>query len=269
MPQRRQQDHGCPTLDQWFTPFWIAEELVAHALRGMGQISVCEPSCGNGAFLTAIPKSCEAFGVDIDERVLPIAMANSGREVLLGDFRTVDLTGREVHAVIGNPPFKMDLVDEFLDRAWGLLPDGGLVGMILPAYAFQTPRRVARHMERFSIDVNLIPRTIFPRISKSLVWAEYRKTEARTFAGLMLFGEQRDFELMRPAIKRALERPGTWREAVRVALESLGGEASLPAIYDRICPERQQASRHWQPKVRQILQLYFARVGEARWALAA
>lgn len=255
-----------PGVDQWFTPFWAAEELVADALSGLGRVSILEPACGSGSFLTAFPDDCPAFGVEIDPNLVPIARANSGREVLLGDFRTVDLTGRDVEAVIGNPPFGIPTVEQFLDRAHGLLPEDGLVAMILPAYAFQTPNRVGRWMERFSIDVKLIPRTLFPRLSKSLVWAKYRKQGTRRYVGLMLFAEQRDVEQMRPAIREALCGPGTWREAVRRALESLGGEGSLASIYDVITPER-RVSRHWQPKVRQILQLYHRPVDRGRWAL--
>lgn len=258
---------GDAALSQWFTPFWVAEELVDDALRTLGRdIHVAEPSCGTGAFLTAIPKSCPAFGVDIDPSVVPAAIANSGREVLIGDFRTVDLGQRQVEALIGNPPFEVDIIEGFLDRAHQILPDDGLIAMVLPAYAFQTPSRVSKWMDRFSIDVNMIPRTLFPGLSKPLVWAKYTKTSLRRFSGLMLFAETRDIEQMRPAIREALARPGTWRSAIFSALESLGGQASLPAIYDAISPER-QTSTHWRPKIRQTLQRNFQSLGNGRWAL--
>lgn len=257
---------GDASLSQWFTPFWVAEELVNDALKGMGHVHVVEPSCGTGAFLTAIPKSLPAFGVDIDPSVVPAAIANSGREVLIGDFRTVDLGNRKAEVIIGNPPFEMDTVDRFLDRAHKILPDDGLIAMVLPAYAFQTPSRVVRWMDRFAIDVNMIPRTLFPGLSKPLVWAKYTKTTQRRFTGLMLFAETRDIENMRPAIREALVRAGTWREAVRIALESLGGEASVKAIYDAISPERQSAN-HWREKIRQTLQRGFTPLGGGRWAL--
>jgi adenine-specific DNA-methyltransferase len=257
---------GDADLSQWFTPFWVAEELVDDALRGMGKVHVAEPSCGTGAFLTAIPKSCPAFGVDIDPSVVPAAIANSGREVLIGDFRTIDLGDRQVEVMLGNPPFEMDVIDGFLDRAHDILPDDGLVAMVLPAYAFQTPSRVARWMDRFGISVNMIPRTLFPGLSKPLVWAKYTKTSQRRFSGLMLFAETRDIENMRPAIREALNRPGTWREAVRTALESLGGQASVKSIYDAIAPER-RTSDHWREKIRQTLQRGFQPLGEGRWAL--
>lgn len=264
---RKPHRHGSPALSQWFTPFWAAEELVEDALRELGDVSIVEPSCGSGAFLAAFPTSCPAFGVEIDAGMVPQAIANSGREVLLGDFRTVDLGGRTIEAVIGNPPFDMAVVDGFLDRAHALLPDDGLVAMILPASAFRT-KRVVRWSDRFSLDVNLIPKTLFGKLRDPLIWAKLRKGRPRTFAGLMLFAEQRDVEAMRRDIRSALERPGTWRAAVQLALESLGGAAALADIYEQITPER-RVSPHWQPKVRQILQYHFRSVGRGQWALAA
>jgi adenine-specific DNA-methyltransferase len=257
---------GDPGLDQWFTPFWGAEELVERALRGMGTVNLCEPACGTGSFLAAFPTSCPAFGVEIDERLIPAARANSGREVIQGDFLSLDLTGREVEVVLGNPPFGMHTVEAFIDRAYGLIPEGGKIGMILPAYAFQTPRRVTRWMRLFSIDVSLIPRTLFPGLSKALVWAEYLKVGERRFHGLMLFPEQRDIELMPDPISDALIGPGSWCGAVRTALGMLGGEASLSAIYDAMLPER-RVSANWRPKVRQSLQRYCRPVERGRWAL--
>lgn len=257
---------GDASLSQWFTPFWVAEELVDDALRGLGHVSVVEPSCGTGAFLTAIPKSMPAIGVDVDPRVVAAAVANSGREVIVGDFRTHDLRGFSPEVIVGNPPFEMDVINGFLDRSLEILPEDGLVAMVLPAYAFQTPRQVARWRDMFSIDVNMIPRTLFPGLSKPLVWAKYRKQRQRTFSGMMLFAETRSIENMKPAIREALARPGTWREAVRCALESLGGEASVQSIYDAIAPERRQ-SEHWRPKIRQTLQRGFRPLGEGRWSI--
>jgi site-specific DNA-methyltransferase (adenine-specific) len=260
---------GCSELDQWFTPFWAAEALTEDALRGLGRVSVCEPSCGSGAFLAAVPADYPAFGVEIDARAIPAAVANSGREVLLGDFRTIDLGDREVELVLGNPPFSAPIIDGFFARAHEILPDGGRVAMILPTYVFKSALRVVRLMDRFSIDVSLIPRTLFPRLSRELVWAKCIKGGERRFYGLMLFDEKYEVEQMRRAAQAALCGPGTWREAVRGALESLGGTGSLAAIYDRIAPERREGRAHWQPKVRQILQRYFQRVGSGRWAIPA
>lgn len=258
---------GDADLSQWFTPFWAAEELVDDALRTIGRnVHVAEPSCGTGAFLAAIPQSCPAFGVDVDPSVVPAAIANSGREILVGDFRTVDLGNRKAELIIGNPPFKTELIEGFLDRAYQILPEDGMIAMLLPAYTFQTPSRVTRWMDRFSIDLNMVPRTLFPGLSKPLVWVKYTKTALRRFSGILLFAETRDIENMKPAIRDTLARPGTWREAVSLALRSLGGQASVKAIYDAVAPER-RTSTHWRPKIRQTLQRGFVSLGDGRWAL--
>src|SRR3546814_10037197 len=107
----------------------------------------------------------------------------------------------------------MDVMEGFLDRAHQILPDDGLVAMVLPAYAFQTPSRVSTWMDRFAIDVNMIPRTLFPGLSKPLLWAKYTKTSQRRFSGIMLFAETRDFEQMRPSIRHAFARPVPLRES--------------------------------------------------------
>ncbi|QAY80158.1 class I SAM-dependent methyltransferase [Sphingosinicella sp. BN140058] len=267
-PTAREARSGDAGLSQWFTPFWVAEELMDRTLSKMGHVSVCEPSCGTGAFLAAVPESYTAFGVEIDPSLVPAAIANSGREVLVGDFRTVDIGDRRPELIIGNPPFEVDVFEGFLDRALDILPEDGCVAMLIPAYFWQTPARVTRWMSKFSIEVNLVPRTLFPGLSKPLTWSAFQKTSARRFSGLLMFAETRDIEAMRPAFREALARPGTWRETVSLALQSLGGQASLKAIYDAIAPER-QTSPHWRPKIRQTLQRGgFRALGEGRWALA-
>src|SRR3546814_13913575 len=105
----------------------------------------------------------------------------------------------------------MDVIEGFLDRAHQILPDDGLVAMVLPAYAFQTPSRVSKWMDRFAIDVNMIPRTLFPGLSKPLVWAKYTKNRQRRFPGIMLFAETRDIEPMRPAYRDPFALPPTYR----------------------------------------------------------
>lgn len=62
-----------------------------------------------------------------------------------------------------------------------------------------------------------------------------------------------------------------WRVVVREALERLGGEASLQALYFEIDREYHASSRwhHWKAKVRQVVQLTsgFERVGRGIWRL--
>src|SRR3546814_3914212 len=127
-----------------------------------------ELRCGLFFFFKQTP----AYEMRISDWSSDCALPICGREVLLGDFRTIDLGQRKVEALVGNPPFEMDVIEGFLDRAHQILPDDGLVAMVLPAYAFQRPSRVSKWMDRFAIDGNMIPRTLFPGLSKPLVWAK-------------------------------------------------------------------------------------------------
>ncbi len=276
----RQQDLFCPQteppahdqggdadLHQWFTPFWAAEMLASDVLRELGKVGVVEPSCGTGAFLSAIPSDLPAYGVDIDPSVAAKARKATGRQVIVGDFRTIELPQQDVAAVIGNPPFSMPVIDGFIERSHAILPEDGVAAFILPAYVFSTSGRVLRWNERFALDVKVIPRSLFGRISMPLVWAKFVKTQRRTMIGMLLFAEQGDVESMPKQVRRRLAGPGTWREAVQHALEALGGEATLRDIYQAVEPRRPSGNPFWKDKIRQTLGLYFNRLDETHWAL--
>ena len=110
-------------LGQYPTPFWVAEALVA---RHFGKLDandfVIEPSCGPGSFLNAVPDHVPACGVEIDARMVDLARRNTRRQIIQGDFRTVELDMQPT-AIIGNPPFNMKLIDGFLHRSHELLPE--------------------------------------------------------------------------------------------------------------------------------------------------
>lgn len=66
---------------------------------------------------------------------------------------------------------------------------------------------------------------------------------------------------------------GTWKAMVQTVLCSLGGKASLAAIYERMAkdaPDRIAGSQHWRAKVRQVVQLHaeFRQVERGVWALS-
>lgn len=257
-------------LDQYFTPGWAAQMLLEEVLGKMGAVGVLEPSCGHGAFLTAIPAHLPAYGVEIDPKAAAIAERNSGRQVLVGDFRTIELPEQEIALIVGNPPFSsVDLVDAFLMRSHAILPEEGVAAFILPAHHFSTTRRVSRWGERFSLDVQTIPRSLFGRISMPLVWAKFTKTDRRTMVGLLLFAEQAALESMPKEIRRRLGRPGSWREAIGYVLQELGGVASLRDIYRAIEPRRPTPNQYWKDKVRQCLAESFVRVDETHWRMPA
>lgn len=256
-----------PDLGQWFTPRWAAELLAADALKGLGDVGVIEPSCGDGAFLSAIPDHLDAVGVEIDPVVAARAQALTGRTIVVGDFATAEVAVRNLGLIVGNPPYAMQTIDDFVLRSHALLPEDGVCALLLPAHVLSTTVRVNRWAERFAIEQRMVPRSLFPRISLPLVWTRFVKSKRRTLVGFMLFEEQTDFETMPKAVRRALGRPGTWREAVGLAIHSLGGEASLSEIYEAVRPRRPSGNQWWRDKVRQICGLYFERVGEHRFAM--
>ena len=257
-------------LGQFFTPEWVAQALIERFYPGLGMWDqVVEPACGEGAFLRALPSAVAALGVEIDPHLAQLATASSGRPVLVGDFRTIELPVRP-SLVVGNPPFNSSIVAGFLERAWELLPKDGEVGFILPAFAFQTASTVDAMADRWGIDQQMMPRNVFPRLAHPLCFARFTKGR-RGLVGFALYHEAAAVARLR-ARYRALLAQGersTWAAVTRAAVEALGGEASLSEIYREIEGARPTANRYWRDKVRQQLQRIARRVGPARWALCA
>ena len=82
-------------------------------------------------------------------------------------------------------------------------------------------------------------------------------------------------DLSAMAQQQSARLTSTWKALVRTVLVSLGGKASLSAIYEKVAqnaPERLATNPNWQAKVRQVLnqnEAYFAPVDRGVWALAA
>lgn len=260
-----------PVLHQWFTPEWAADRLVERHFADLDtRDCVLEPSAGRGAFLKAIPAGVPAIGVEIDPALAAEAEAATGRRVLVGDFRTIRLPV-EPTVIVGNPPFDADVVDGFLARARGLLPDNGRCGFLLPAYLFQTPRRVARWGAEWSMAVELVPRTLFMRSRLPLVFALFTKARVRVMVGLALYDEASALEgLAKPArlvLVNGRPRRSVWAALVVETLGQLGGRASLAELYHAIEPRRPTPNAWWREKVRQTVQNECDRVGPGEWAL--
>ncbi|TAM87672.1 class I SAM-dependent methyltransferase [bacterium] len=232
---------------------------------------VLEPSCGPGRFLAALPATVPAVGVEIDTALAAEARVRTGRRIIEGDFRTVHLDVQPT-AVVGNPPFDLDVIDGFLARCHRLLPDGGRLGFILPAYIFQTASRVCRYAESWSIDQSLIPRNIFPGLSMPLLFALFSKDRRRTLVGFALYHETRDAKNLAERYRALLEdapKGGVWWAVVRAALMDLGGTGTVDQIARAIEGRRPTTTAWWREKVRQVLQARCVRSAPATYSLPA
>lgn len=256
-------------LGQYFTPDWAAEALLElyYPRLGGGDV-VLEPSCGTGAFLKAIPGAAGAIGVEIDPALAEVARERSGRLVIVGDFLSVDLPSVPTH-VIGNPPFKSQLVADFLDRAWHLLPNEGECGFILPAFVMQTPSAVERMAERWEIRQDMLPRNLFPRLSRPCCFMRFTKGPRRGLIGFALYHEARAVQLLENRYRKMLSHSNgsVWEAVTRLAMLRLGGTAKLGQIYDEIQGKRPTTNPFWKEKVRQTLQRIGSRVGPGVWSV--
>lgn len=261
-------------LRQHLTPAWICDRLIDAYFADLTPADcVVEPSCGDGRFLQAIPLTIPAVGVEIDPTLAGKAQTRTGRRVIVGDFCAVEIDVRPT-AIIGNPPFQVELIMRFLDRAHKLLPEEGRVGFILPAYAFQTTNNVIEYARRWSIRADMIPRDCFHRrMQVPLVFANFTKQTTRTLIGFALYFENAAVQRMHKSFQEILDRGrpyrSVWRAVVDAALEYLGGEADLQHIYRIVEGARPTDNPFWKDKVRQIVQRDCVRVGPARYRIAA
>lgn len=262
-------------LCQFFTPLWVAEALVEkHFPRLDCADLVVEPTCGKGGFLRAVPAGVPALGVDIDPMIADIARRESGREVIVGDFRTVPLNVQPT-AIIGNPPFVADVFDGILDRCHQLLPENGRAGFILPTYFFQTASRLARYADQWSVSHELLPRNAFhSRMRTPLTFAVFSKDLRKLLIGFALYREAADLQRLAGDYRDALSGTDglTWKSACERALRRLGGEASLQSIYAEIEHRRPSRTEFWREGIRRTLRTYtdaFRAVDVGRYALVA
>lgn len=255
-------------LGQHMTPDWAAAAIVDHYFPRLSMLDrVVEPSCGTGAFLRAVPDNVPMVGIEIDAALAARARASSGRPVLVGDFRTVDLPF-EPTLLLGNPPFQRDLVLQFLDRALRLLPDGGQVGFILPAFVFQTASTVERLARSWHLQQDMIPRNVFGKIPNPLCFATLTKGR-RGLVGFALYHETHAVSRLRRRYKALLAegQRSVWAAVTVAALEALGGEASLADLYREIDGAQPTPNPFWREKVRQQVQRVATRTGAGVWRL--
>lgn len=256
------------TFGQYFTPPWLADAIIARYFRWLGKDDVvCEPSCGLGAFLNAIPKQISAFGVEVDAALAEQCEALTDRQVLVGRFENVEVPAAPT-AIIGNPPFSAETIDAFLDRSHSLLPDSGVVGFILPAYMLQTAGRVVRYASRWSISTELIPRNVYTGLSKPLVFSLFRKGRERALVGMAFYFEAAAVEQLPEAIKAIFKGQGMplWPQVIENALIQLGGKGCLQDIYRVVEGNRPTDTPFWREQIRKVLRSKFVRVGDGEYA---
>jgi adenine-specific DNA-methyltransferase len=258
-------------LDQYFTPTWAAELLIQrHFPTLCGRDLVLDPSCGDGRFLLAVPEQVPAFGVEIEPATAQHARANTGREIITGDFLSVTIDYRPT-AIVGNPPFVTKLIDDFMRRFYEMLEYGGRVGLILPAYYFQHDERVAALARRWSIAQEMIPRTLFDGLRAPLVFATFTKEKVTTLSGFFLYLERAALRRMRDEFRLMFvgnaARAGVWREVVYAALRVNGGRATLQVLYATMENHRPTENPWWREKIRQTAGKYFHRVRDGEYSL--
>ncbi|CAJ6619852.1 putative adenine-specific DNA methyltransferase [Burkholderia pseudomallei] len=258
-------------LGQYPTRVWVAEAIVELFFSDLSsEDCVIEPACGPGAFLGAVPPHVPAIGVELDATIAEVARKETGRHVIVGDFRSVPLDHNPT-VILGNPPFKLGVIDGFLNRAHAMLPEGGRVGFILPAYAFQTAARVAAYADQWSLEQQFLPRNIYDGLSLPLVFARFSKDRRRTLVGFALYREVADVQKLRAPYREALAagHGPVWARVVERALAQLGGEADLAQIYAEIEGKRPTRTQYWREQVRKVVRTHrwFTCVGAGRYAL--
>ncbi len=255
-------------LGQYFTPVWSAQKLVEAFFSHLrSDAYVIEPTCGDGRFIQVLPDTMRVVGVEIDPVMADAARMRTGRHIITADFREVDIEG-DADAVIGNPPYSMDVIDGILERSKQLLAPHGEVGFVLPAYAFQTPKRVVRYARDWMLEPTMIPRTLFPGMSKPLIWAMFRQ-QGPQWTGMALYEETVDVSSMPEGVQETLIRGkgSVWVKAVAQVLQGLGGHASLEEIYKEIEPRRPTGNKWWKEQVRKVLRSDFVNPERGYYAL--
>ncbi len=245
-----------PIHEQFLTAEWFAQRLVEELDIRPGE-RVVDPGCGLGAFLKAVPPHADAVGIEIDAAMADYAERNSGRPVIIGDFKRVALPFRPT-TVVGNPPFSKEEFDQWLDRLHELLEEErGRAAFILPAYHFQTSRSVMTWAGKWSLSSQLIPRDLFPNLSMPLTWAVFTKERVRRMHGLLFYREVAEVAEVRKDVKLLLVhgKPGrsAWRAVVDAAIEANGAPIALLSIYDYVSGRRPTANPHWQEQIRKVL----------------
>ena len=150
---------------------------------------------------------------------------------------------------VSNPPYVSPLIDSAFALAHRVMPREGQVGLLLPAYYFQTSSTVVRLAESWGLQQAMIPWNLHPGLSLPLTFAVFAK-DVRRLMGFSLHQLTSSLHGMDADARTLLERvappPGRrsiWREAVLHALRQTGaGAQTLPPALRRL--DRQAPDEH-------------------------
>jgi site-specific DNA-methyltransferase (adenine-specific) len=224
--------------------------------------------------LAAVPRHIPCIGIELDPAMVVQARQRTGRPIIEGNCLTADISqyGRPT-AVFGNPPFILTLFEKLLDRCATMLDIGNKAGFVLPAYFFQTSSTTYRLSRKWAISQEIIPRDLFYRLTKPLVFATFVRDNTPQLIGFRLFGEAMSMREFSAEVQDVLSSGVTgsrsvWRNAIVNALNKLGGQATLTQIYSTMRDNRPTNNEFWKEKIRQILQQkHFVRIEEGCYAL--
>jgi len=260
-------------LGQFFTPVWAAQALFdAHFGMLTAADMVWEPTCGKASMLSAIPANIPCIGSEIDPVLAEEARISSGRPVITGNCLSVELP--PITAVFGNPPFNLELFLKLLRRCDGLIPIGNKAAFIIPAYFVQTSRTVMEYGRRWGIHQEILPRDLFPGLSKPLIFGTFIRDNRPHLVGFRLFPELASIKKLSKDFQENISNKvsgtrGVWRKAVSQVITELGGSASLTAIYSKIEGRRPTENEYWKEQIRLVCQRNFNRIQEGVYSLNA
>lgn len=255
-------------LGQYMTPRWAADLIVRDRLADLSAHDVVvDPSCGTGSWLHAIPATTRAVGIEIDATLAAIAATDTGREVRFGDFLTIDLDDVEPTHFVGNPPYSAQTIRAFLERTRSLLPEGGRAIYLLPAHTFSFARPTLKLLRGFDVNVQLVPRDLWPRLSFPAIIADLTKKRVARLVGLVLFEEAAALRSVRAAYRQILNagRKPLWADVLDLALEALGGEGSLTEIYQLVETCVPSSTPFWRDILRREAGEHADRVARGRF----
>ncbi len=263
-------------LNQYFLAPFAGELLwqrhMSHLRRGA---CVWDIGSGCGNTLAAVPAHIDAFGTEIDPNLARTCRRRTGRTVLCGDFNTVRLP-RAISAAWGNPPWVLPDIDRLiLERLKDELPSGAKSLFVIGGYVHDSVERVLTWSKYFTLEIRVLPRSLFPGLEESVVSLIFTRSRRPRLINFDLYEEVYDLRRfkkpMRSLLCAVVDSPGSvWRRVFDAALRSLGGEASLDAIYDCVSTARPSANRWWKEQLRKIAQdsRRYVRIARGRYAFA-